>query len=73
LRNLRHHAVDVIDESVVAQAVRRIGRDGDNVRALRAAGAEVTFEPMENADHFVVFVEREKVLAKLERWLKATR
>ena len=45
----------------------------DNVRALRAAGAEVTFEPMENADHFLLFVEREKVLAKLERWLKSTR
>jgi hypothetical protein len=45
----------------------------DNVRALRAAGAEVTFEPMENADHFLVFVERERVLAKLERWLKTTR
>ena len=45
----------------------------DNVRALRAAGADVTFEPMENADHFLIFVEREKVLAKLERWLKSTR
>ena len=44
----------------------------NNVRALRAAGAEVTFEPMENADHFLIFVEREKVLAKLERWLKST-
>jgi hypothetical protein len=28
---------------------------------------------MENADHFLIFVEREKVLAKLERWLRSTR
>ena len=42
-------------------------------RALRSAGAAVTFEPMENADHFLIFVEREKVLAKLERWLRSAR
>ena len=40
---------------------------------LRAAGAAVTFEAMENADHFLIFVERERVLAKLERWLKSAR
>ena len=44
----------------------------NNVRGIRAAGANVTFEPMENADHFLIFVEREKVMAKLERWLKST-
>jgi hypothetical protein len=45
----------------------------DNMRAVRAAGAAVTFGPMENADHVLIFVEREKVLAKLERRLKSTR
>ena len=52
LRNLRHHAVDVIDESVVAQAVRRIGREEGIDFVVSNAGITVRspFHTMRESD-----------------------
>ena len=56
------------------------GQDDDRVpfeyvaqaaKEMRSAGAQVTFEPVDGADHFLFFSKQELVARKLVTWLKA--
>lgn len=43
----------------------------DSAAELKHAGALVTLESFPNANHFLVFSEREALIARLERWLSS--
>ncbi len=44
-----------------------------NVAGLKRGGADVTFQPVDGADHFLVFSHRALVLEALRNWLEAHR
>ncbi len=43
---------------------------GENVRTMQDAGARVTLEAVDAADHFLFFSHEAFVLARLEAWLR---
>jgi pimeloyl-ACP methyl ester carboxylesterase len=45
----------------------------DRVREIRRAGAEVSREVFDDANHFLIFSHREQFIGRLERWLAGVR
>ena len=44
-----------------------------NVAAMKRGGADVTFQPVDGADHFLLFSHHALVLQAIRKWLDAHR